>query len=108
MSQTMRDKLPYYILSPNLLKGLQKWLSDYKPSGPSTGAIGIGLMLHLCKNVDLYGFESVSGIKNATTTKAHYWDSTMDLQRREEMQIALPIDREQIMWNKLAIKNLGP
>eukprot|EP00392_Amoebophrya_sp_AT5.2_P004934 g4943.t1 len=97
------NALPYYLLTPNLLTGLQKFLNDTKPSGPSTGAIGIGLALHLCDTVDLYGFESVDGLQDSNAVKAHYWDQDLDLQRRSEMQQAHPISSEQKRWNELKI-----
>ncbi|CAD7942789.1 unnamed protein product [Amoebophrya sp. A120] len=98
------DSLPYYLLTPNLLTGLQKFLNDFKPSGPSTGALGIGLALHLCNTVDLYGFESgVDGMQEPTEVKAHYWDEGMDPQRRTEMQQAHPILSEEKRWQQLRI-----
>ncbi|CAD7926575.1 unnamed protein product [Amoebophrya sp. A25] len=116
------NSLPYYLLTPTLLTGLQKFLNDFKASGPSTGSIGIALALHLCDSVTLYGFESGDVDQEKSTgdvdqveqsmrvgamnnIKAHYWDRGFDLQRRTEMHAAHPISSEQKRWSELKFKS---
>lgn len=67
-----------FILNPNFIWKVWTVIQAFsaeriQPNPPSSGTIGLALLMNICKKIDLYGFLSLKGIE-----LCHYYDSMKD------------------------------